>query len=116
MSDDEHSVRSVTSVASGSSAVKIAKNNPGIKYIHLEDFHCRAPKIYNAHSLICGNLLKTCRGHGHGDLAPGSRYRTGTYRVLRGRNNTFRGILANTRLSDDEEKAMQEEQAAPLRD
>ena len=70
MSDDKHSVGSMTSVASASTAMEAAKNNPGIEYIHLEAYHCRAPKLYNTHSLICGSLLKTCYGHGHGDLEP----------------------------------------------
>ena len=107
MSDNEHSVGSMTSVASGSSAVEAAKNDPSIEYICVEDYHCWAPKIYNATSLVCGNLLKTCSGHDHGDLQPNQHYSIGTYCILQGRNNiTFCGILANTCVSAEEEKAM----------
>ena len=109
MSDDKRSVGSITSVASGSNAVEAARDNPSIEYICLEDFHCRAPKIYNTHSLVCGNLLKTCCGYSHGNLQPDQCHQIGTYHILRGRDNTtFCDILADICLSAEEEKTLQE--------
>ena len=111
MDDDERSYASIGSAVSGTDASALPRKDPTVDYMRLEAHHCRGPELLGSTRLVCHRVLDKCRKKGHRDLEAEGRYPIGCYRVLRGKKNTklFRGFLADTLLSPEEEEAMEAE-------